>query len=72
MRAFLIDWLIKVQYKMELSFQTLYLIINIVDKFLTFKTILEENCGDKKFLLELLLNIKHVPFNLEAIMCSSE
>lgn len=40
MRAILIDWLIQVHYKFELSLETLYLTINIIDRFLASKTIL--------------------------------
>lgn len=39
MRAILIDWLIQVHYKFELSHETLYLTINIIDRFLSLKTI---------------------------------
>ncbi|XP_057770441.1 G2/mitotic-specific cyclin S13-7-like [Salvia miltiorrhiza] len=39
MRAILIDWLIQVHYKFELSLETLYLTINIIDRFLASKTI---------------------------------
>ncbi|KAF5757945.1 putative cyclin [Helianthus annuus] len=49
MRAFLIDWLIEVHNKFELSFQTLYLIINIVDKFLASKTVSRRELLPKKF-----------------------
>lgn len=34
MRAIVIDWLIQVHYKFELSIETLYLTINIVDRYL--------------------------------------
>ncbi|KAH6796609.1 Cyclin family protein [Perilla frutescens var. hirtella] len=37
MRAILIDWLIQVHYKFELSLETLYLTINILDRFLASK-----------------------------------
>ncbi|KAL2465909.1 Cyclin-B1-2 [Abeliophyllum distichum] len=40
MRAILIDWLIQVHQKFELSPETLYLTINIVDRFLATKTTL--------------------------------
>ncbi|XP_041996675.1 G2/mitotic-specific cyclin-2-like isoform X2 [Salvia splendens] len=40
MRAILIDWLIQVHSKFELSLETLYLTINIIDRFLASKTIL--------------------------------
>ncbi|XP_020218604.1 G2/mitotic-specific cyclin S13-7 [Cajanus cajan] len=39
MRAILIDWLIDVQSKFELSLETLYLTINIIDRFLAVKTV---------------------------------
>nr|AFK34233.1 unknown [Lotus japonicus] len=39
MRAILVDWLIDVHTKFELSLETLYLTINIVDRFLAVKTV---------------------------------
>lgn len=39
MRSILIDWLIQVHYKFELSLETLYLTINIIDRFLSLKAI---------------------------------
>ncbi|KAL5134697.1 G2/mitotic-specific cyclin S13-6 [Glycine soja] len=39
MRAILVDWLIQVQTKFELSLETLYLTINIVDWFLAVKNV---------------------------------
>ncbi|XP_050235360.1 G2/mitotic-specific cyclin S13-7-like [Mercurialis annua] len=39
MRAILIDWLIDVHQKFELSRETLYLTINIIDRFLSVKTV---------------------------------
>jgi len=39
MRAILIDWLIDVHSKFELSPETLYLTINIIDRFLAVKTV---------------------------------
>ncbi|MFS8034869.1 putative cyclin domain-containing protein [Helianthus anomalus] len=39
MRAILIDWLIKVHNKFELSKETLYITINIVDRFLASETV---------------------------------
>lgn len=39
MRAILIDWLIEVHKKFELVPESLYLTINIVDRFLAVKTI---------------------------------
>ncbi|CAI9765713.1 unnamed protein product [Fraxinus pennsylvanica] len=38
MRAILVDWLIQVHHKFELSPETLYLTINIVDRYLAVKT----------------------------------
>lgn len=38
MRAILIDWLIQVHHKFELSPETLYLTINIIDRYLASKT----------------------------------
>lgn len=38
MRAILIDWLIEVHHKFELNPETLYLTINIVDRYLTVET----------------------------------
>ncbi|XP_012464791.1 G2/mitotic-specific cyclin-2 isoform X6 [Gossypium raimondii] len=35
MRAILIDWLIEVHYKFELMEETLYLTVNVIDRFLT-------------------------------------
>ncbi|KAI3444295.1 hypothetical protein Pfo_000960 [Paulownia fortunei] len=40
MRAILIDWLVQVHHKFELSPETLYLTINIVDRYLASKTII--------------------------------
>lgn len=37
MRAILIDWLVQVHYKFELSPETLYLTVNIVDRYLASK-----------------------------------
>lgn len=39
MRAILIDWLIDVHSKFDLSLETLYLTINIIDRFLAIKTV---------------------------------
>lgn len=39
MRAILVDWLIDVHRKFELSPETLYLTINIVDRFLAIKIV---------------------------------
>ncbi|KAL5154731.1 G2/mitotic-specific cyclin S13-6 [Glycine soja] len=39
MRAILVDWLIDVHTKFELSLETLYLTINIIDRFLAVKTV---------------------------------
>ncbi|KAK9266076.1 hypothetical protein L1049_003538 [Liquidambar formosana] len=39
MRAILVDWLIEVHNKFELMPETLYLTINIVDRFLSVKTV---------------------------------
>ncbi|XP_027351983.1 G2/mitotic-specific cyclin S13-7-like [Abrus precatorius] len=39
MRAILIDWLMDVHSKFELSLETLYLTINIIDRFLAVKTV---------------------------------
>lgn len=39
MRAILVDWLIEVHHKFELMPETLYLTINIVDRFLSIKTV---------------------------------
>ncbi|KAI4300917.1 hypothetical protein L6164_034243 [Bauhinia variegata] len=39
MRAILVDWLMDVQSKFDLSLETLYLTINIIDRFLAIKTV---------------------------------
>lgn len=39
MRSILIDWLIEVHRKFELTPETLYLTINIVDRYLSVKTV---------------------------------
>ena len=39
MRAILVDWLIDVHRKFELSPETLFLTINIIDRFLAVKTV---------------------------------
>ncbi|XP_019433324.1 PREDICTED: G2/mitotic-specific cyclin S13-7-like isoform X2 [Lupinus angustifolius] len=39
MRAILVDWLIDVHTKFDLSLETLYLTINIIDRFLAVKTV---------------------------------
>ncbi|KAM7271702.1 hypothetical protein ACFE04_030916 [Oxalis oulophora] len=39
MRAVLVDWLIDVHHKFELAPETLYLTINIIDRFLSVKTV---------------------------------
>ena len=39
MRSILIDWLIEVHRKFELMPETLYLAVNIVDRFLSLKTV---------------------------------
>ncbi|CAK7340290.1 unnamed protein product [Dovyalis caffra] len=39
MRAILVDWLVDVHQKFELSPETLYLTINIIDRFLSVKTV---------------------------------
>ncbi|XP_031114207.1 G2/mitotic-specific cyclin S13-7-like [Ipomoea triloba] len=38
MRAILVDWLIEVHYKFELTSETLYLTINIIDRYLAART----------------------------------
>ncbi|GER49720.1 cyclin [Striga asiatica] len=42
MRGILIDWLIEVHYKFELMDETLYLMVNIIDRFLAVKTVLRK------------------------------
>lgn len=42
MRSILIDWLIEVHHKFELNPETLYLTINIVDRYLEVQTILRK------------------------------
>lgn len=39
MRSILVDWLIEVHHKFELVPETLYLTINIVDRFLSMKVV---------------------------------
>lgn len=39
MRAILVDWLIEVHKKFELMPESLYLTVNIVDRFLSLKTV---------------------------------
>lgn len=39
MRAILVDWLVDVHRKFDLSVETLYLTINIIDRFLAIKTV---------------------------------
>ena len=39
MRAILVDWLVDVHRKFELSLETLYLTFNIIDRFLAIKTV---------------------------------
>ena len=39
MRSILVDWLIEVHHKFELMPETLYLTINIIDRFLSVKTV---------------------------------
>jgi hypothetical protein len=39
MRAILVDWLVDVHRKFELSLETLYLTINVIDRFLAIKTV---------------------------------
>ncbi|XP_018492956.1 cyclin-B2-3 isoform X2 [Raphanus sativus] len=43
MRGILIDWLIEVHYKFELMQETLYLTINIIDRFLAVHQIVRQN-----------------------------
>lgn len=43
MRSILLDWLIDVHVKFDLSPETLYLTINIIDRFLSLKTIPRES-----------------------------
>ncbi|KAM0945174.1 putative cyclin domain-containing protein [Dioscorea sansibarensis] len=42
MRAILIDWLIEVHYKFELMDETLYLTVNIIDRFLARQTVVRK------------------------------
>ncbi|KAL6504185.1 hypothetical protein OROGR_026108 [Orobanche gracilis] len=42
MRAILIDWLIEVHYKFELMEETLYLMVNIIDRFLAIQPVLRK------------------------------
>jgi len=39
MRAILIDWLLEVHIKFELNLETLYLTVNIIDRFLSVKAV---------------------------------
>lgn len=39
MRSILIDWLVEVHVKFDLSPETLYLTINLIDRFLSLKTV---------------------------------
>ncbi|XP_076951269.1 cyclin-B2-4-like [Bidens hawaiensis] len=43
MRAILIDWLIEVHYKFELMEETLYLTVNLVDRFLARRSVTRKN-----------------------------
>ncbi|KAK9748486.1 hypothetical protein RND81_02G060700 [Saponaria officinalis] len=42
MRAILIDWLIEVHYKFELMEETLYLTVNLIDRFLAIKPVVRK------------------------------
>lgn len=42
MRAILIDWLIEVHYKFELMDETLFLTVNIIDRFLAKQTVVRK------------------------------
>lgn len=42
MRAILIDWLIEVHYKFELMEETLYLTVNLIDRFLALQTVVRK------------------------------
>ncbi|WCJ44706.1 CYCLIN B2 4 [Euphorbia peplus] len=42
MRGILIDWLIEVHYKFELMEETLYLTVNLIDRFLAIKTVVRK------------------------------
>lgn len=42
MRAILIDWLIEVHYKFELMDETLFLTVNIIDRFLAQQTVIRK------------------------------
>ncbi|KAK9756668.1 hypothetical protein RND81_01G113500 [Saponaria officinalis] len=42
MRAILIDWLIEVHYKFELMEETLYLTVNLIDRFLALKPVVRK------------------------------
>ncbi|CAL9161855.1 unnamed protein product, partial [Musa hybrid cultivar] len=42
MRAILIDWLIEVHYKFELMEETLFLTVNIIDRFLARQTVVRK------------------------------
>ncbi|KAJ0442801.1 putative cyclin domain-containing protein [Helianthus annuus] len=43
MRGILIDWLIEVHYKFELTEETLYLTVNLVDRFLSRRPVVRKN-----------------------------
>ncbi|KAL2895134.1 Cyclin-B2-4 [Bienertia sinuspersici] len=42
MRAILIDWLVEVHYKFELMEETLYLTVNLIDRFLALKPVMRK------------------------------
>ncbi|OAY82978.1 Cyclin-B2-2, partial [Ananas comosus] len=42
MRAILIDWLIEVHYKFELMEETLFLTVNVIDRFLALQTVVRK------------------------------
>lgn len=42
MRGILIDWLIEVHYKFELMEETLYLTVNIIDRFLAVQSVVRK------------------------------
>ncbi|KAJ0865256.1 putative cyclin [Helianthus annuus] len=43
MSGILIDWLIEVHYKFELTEETLYLTVNLVDRFLSRRPVLTQD-----------------------------
>ncbi|XP_021732198.1 G2/mitotic-specific cyclin-2-like [Chenopodium quinoa] len=75
MRAILIDWLIEVHYKFELMEETLYLTVNLIDRFLALKPVVRKKLqlvGVTAMLLAIKYEEVSVPVVEDLILISDK